>query len=1670
MHLDPLRLASLLAVLLFAGGALAQDHWARRVGAWSNDAYQDLAIDDSGNLYAVGEFGGIIGLGTGTLISQGSLDILIAKYSPSGNLLWTRTFGGSGLDRAIKLELTADGSIAVVGQFMGTVDFGGFPLTSLGGTQDCFLLKMAQADGAVQWARRGGSADGVDQPNGVSVGPDGSIAVAGEFRGTAVFDQGIITSITDPDTGDPSVDIFLATYAADGTPLWLNHGAAEFSDRGIDVEHDLDGNVYLTGQFTDTLTLAGNVHNNAMYSAVFIARFSPAGEEEWFRAFGGGTYNQVFEMLLVEDSYLMLVGDVQGTVIFLDTEPDLFTAAEPRSSYLLKVGLDGELIAQTTWGSLHPMNTRALSVRGDDVAVFGRFMCHLTGFTAEYGAASFMATGLHDLYVARFQLSDLVFKQAQQFGGQGDKVPGGIVHRDDEDIVFAGAFERVLVFPAAGAFDAQPSGQLQAGSAPLPQCGDDAYNGYQDLRGYALKDAFIARGYVDGREPYDYFHRSVPGCDRTILEPYIVMGPFGALGADTLARCFDAALTVNTRSSFTADTTLRHTAPQFTFLWSTGQTTQTIVTQQSGWFWVDVTMGVNCYTWRDSLHLTVHPIPAVPLVNDDVVVNTNAFTPQLVRVCEPDYPWLWATNVDPANTVEWIPPGSPIVPGDSVLATITGIYTVRVITPFGCVRQNTVNVIIDPSGPLPPLDALLTLVYPQDNDLNDTIHVCVGSPIILAFGAELLLNGVPVALPYGISTLMSCTGNGPWFPIANNALGDQCLYTFTTEGWYRHRVGFALTDAPCGEDTLYFNSADSIYVVPLPVVEPVISVEAPPYMCPGDTVALIATCPNCTSSEWSGSGITSVVGDTAFIISAGGFTFEGTAISPEGCERTEYVSVTVQWNPVPLLLVDPIDAIICPDDSATIWTSAPGSQFQWFGPLGPMNVDNDSIHTSQEGFYYVEMVDTLGCLVTSDPMLITDYATPYLNILPDNVLCEPGETSILQVVTTSTSTLLWSAPFAGSTAIQQVVSQPGIYTCSVNACGITTVLSVQVFGNTANAELTVPGPFTLCPGEEVVLQGAPGQVIYYWEPGPIFNTSITVDTTGTFLLVTADANGCRDSLWTDVIVLPEYEELDVQDSAFCVGDAIILNATGDGIITWYADAAQTQVLGTGNVLDLGLAQDDLTIWVEQVVGSCGSGLVEWLIAVNEVPDPPQVSGPSPVCVGDSIALSVQGGAGTSFTWSTPSGTAQGDVLVISPVALGDGGDYLVTATNAGCPSSTGTFVLTVIIPSPLSIGNDTLICPGGQAVFTMPPGFTQPVWNGSTSGPAYTAAQAGPVFLAAVDANGCSVSDTAQVIVFAFSQPLTGTGATICFGADATLVANGSGIITWFADAALTQLVHTGSAWFFDQPADSAVYFVTQGEGQCVSSFIAVALNVTPTPFDAVLVGEDSVCLGGTIVLSVSGSNGPSGNWTTPSGTYTSASITIEPASLSDEGLYTVVPAIGPCLGAALQIMVDVLVPLPPYLGPDTVFCEGGTFALHLPAGYSAPLWSTGATTPSITLVTPGTFGVQAVDPQGCPVEDAIVIGTVGCDPVIPNVVTPNGDGVNDGFHISGDGFIGAWLRVYNRWGQVVWEGDVKHGAFRGKHQDNDEPLSEGTYYYELILDRAGKEDRVITGYFSLLR
>jgi len=85
---------------------------------------------------------------------------------------------------------------------------------------------------------------------------------------------------------------------------------------------------------------------------------------------------------------------------------------------------------------------------------------------------------------------------------------------------------------------------------------------------------------------------------------------------------------------------------------------------------------------------------------------------------------------------------------------------------------------------------------------------------------------------------------------------------------------------------------------------------------------------------------------------------------------------------------------------------------------------------------------------------------------------------------------------------------------------------------------------------------------------------------------------------------------------------------------------------------------------------------------------------------------------------------------------------------------------------------------------------------------------------------------------------------------------------------------------------------------------------------------------------------------------------------------------------------------------------------------------------------------------------------------IIPNVFTPNGDGMNDVLEFSGiDPGADYSIKIYNRWGQEVYQGTDVAAYWNGGGHDA------GTYFYELsYTDICSKEPKLITGYVTLMR
>ncbi len=106
-------------------------------------------------------------------------------------------------------------------------------------------------------------------------------------------------------------------------------------------------------------------------------------------------------------------------------------------------------------------------------------------------------------------------------------------------------------------------------------------------------------------------------------------------------------------------------------------------------------------------------------------------------------------------------------------------------------------------------------------------------------------------------------------------------------------------------------------------------------------------------------------------------------------------------------------------------------------------------------------------------------------------------------------------------------------------------------------------------------------------------------------------------------------------------------------------------------------------------------------------------------------------------------------------------------------------------------------------------------------------------------------------------------------------------------------------------------------------------------------------------------------------------------------------------------------------------------------------------------------YTVTVTDDCGRSASDVATISLI-CDVIVPNVFSPNGDGYNDLFVIEGIQYTSNTVRVFNRWGQLVYE------SSNYRNQWNGGDLPDGTYFYEVVLQY--KKDDPYTGHVTILR
>lgn len=165
-------------------------------------------------------------------------------------------------------------------------------------------------------------------------------------------------------------------------------------------------------------------------------------------------------------------------------------------------------------------------------------------------------------------------------------------------------------------------------------------------------------------------------------------------------------------------------------------------------------------------------------------------------------------------------------------------------------------------------------------------------------------------------------------------------------------------------------------------------------------------------------------------------------------------------------------------------------------------------------------------------------------------------------------------------------------------------------------------------------------------------------------------------------------------------------------------------------------------------------------------------------------------------------------------------------------------------------------------------------------------------------------------------------------------------------------------------------------------------------------------------------------------------------------------------------------------LGADTMICLGESLTLEPMTSVNNYTWSDGSMGVTLEVTQTGTYGVEAETDDCQIIRDSIEVMAGFCDqcePVVPNAFTPNRDGVNDTFRVLFDvdkcRIVDAEVRIFNRWGQLVFESNRVDERWDGTLDGQE--LASDVYIYFVRYTYESEEGRIFgetQGDLTLLR
>ncbi len=864
-------------------------------------------------------------------------------------------------------------------------------------------------------------------------------------------------------------------------------------------------------------------------------------------------------------------------------------------------------------------------------------------------------------------------------------------------------------------------------------------------------------------------------------------------------------------------------------------------------------------------------------------------------------------------------------------------------------------------------------------------------------------------------------------------------------------------------------------------------------VCVGSDGYSIASVAGATSYTWAitgGGSITSGQGTTNATVNwttAGAYIVSVTASNACGTSTQSTFNLTV--NPPPTITANASSSSVCSGTTTTLTASGAGSgSYSWANASTLSSGSGASVTATplvSPTVYTVTGTDGNGC-VNTNTVSITVNPTPTVSISGgggnSQTICGGGLTNNtvagINFAVTPAGTINWTnnntAIGIGSSGTGPISSYPApAVTSGTSVTGIITATANSGgCPSTTNTQLTYTVIINQIPGSSTAAispancgvnngtitgptgTGGSGFYSYSWDGGATFSaTSSYVNGAGTYTVEIKDnTTGCifPQSFNIPNAGAPAAPAVTASASSICVGGTATLSITSPVAGNTYSWTPAVGSPGTGTTFTVTVGSttpNPFTVDVTATALGCVGAATTTSITVNGLPDIPVLTAPTGTnnvyCQGSPTPLTVSSGTTTPASvavWYSNNTVVNVGNTFTAPVGL-PAGTYTFSVIDSipavnGCinaPQSANTVTLSVTVNPLPSIpvltaptGTNNSFCFGSPSPLTVNTGTNTAVWYSNN-----TVVNTGSIFNppASLPAGTYtfSVIDSIPAVNGCISAPQAANTVTLTLVVNPTPTLDvGSGITK---DSSLCGKPTGGiSVPTANVSGGTAPYSYQWYNG---SSPISGATNPTL-----------SNVVAGTYSLHITDVNGCVANITGGPGTFS------VPASAIISAAFSTTPS--PPTGS---------VPL------NVVFTNGST---GNPAGATLSyVWYFGdnsatstATNPSHVYNAIGTYSVILVASNNgnCPdTARATVVADVATTLIIPNIFSPNGDGINDQFFINNTGMSSLTCTIFNRWGQLLFTITEPNQAWDGRTPNGDK-APDGTYMY--ILQAQGMDGK----------